>query len=113
MKYLFKNMKNISELIRSINRRPKMFIPDLKIDQLYFYISGFLLAKKTNELLENIDISFSEEFNSWLAHKINYKNDYSNWWYMIEDSSYKDKFSTIMRFFIEWILEKENLTSVG
>ena len=46
MKYLFKNMKNISELIRSINRRPKMFIPDLKIDQLYFYISGFLLAKK-------------------------------------------------------------------
>jgi hypothetical protein len=99
MKYLFKNMKNISELIRAINRRPKMFIPDLKIDQLYFYISGFLLAKKTNELLENIDISFCEEFNSWLAHKINYKNDYSNWWYMIEDSSYEDKFSTIMGFF--------------
>ena len=90
-------MKNISELIRSINRRPKMFIPDLKIDQLYFYISGFLLAKKTNELLENIDISFCEEFNSWLAHKINYKN----------------KFSTIMGFFIEWILEKENLTDIG
>ena len=101
-------MKNISELIRAINRRPKMFIPDLKIDQLYFYISGFLLAKKTNELLENIDILFCEEFNSWLAHKINYKNDYSNWWYMMEDSLYKDKFSTIMDFCIEWILEKES-----
>ena len=101
-------MKNISELIRAINRRPKMFIPDLKIDQLYFYISGFLLAKKTNELLENIDILFCEEFNSWLAHKINYKNDYSNWWSMMEDSLYKDKFSTIMDFFIEWILEKES-----
>ena len=53
-------------------------------------------------------ILFCEEFNSWLAHKINYKNDYSNWWYMMEDSLYKDKFSTIMDFFIEWILEKES-----
>ena len=32
---------------------------------------------------------------------------------MIKDSSYKDKFSTIMGFFIEWISEKENLTDIG
>lgn len=101
-------MKNISELIDAINKRPKMFIPDLKIDQLYFYISGFLLAKKTNETLESIDILFCEEFNTWLAQKINYKNNYSNWWYMIEDSLYEDKFSAIMNLFREWILEKEN-----
>ncbi len=102
-------MKNISELIRAIKRRPKMFIPELKIDQLYFYISGFLLAKRTNEILESIDIWFSEEFNTWLTEKIHYKNNYSNWLYMIEDSPYEDKFSAIMNFFSEWLSEKEHL----
>jgi len=85
--------KNISELIRAIKGRPKMFIPELRIDQLYFYISGFLLAKRTNKILESIDISFSEEFNTWLTEKIHYKN----------------KFSAIMNFFSEWLSEKEHL----
>ena len=101
-------MKNINELIKAIKGRPKMFIPELRIDQLYFYISGFLLAKRTNEILESIDISFSEEFNTWLTEKIHYKNNYSNWLYMIEDSPYEDKFSAIMNFFSEWLSEKEH-----
>lgn len=97
---------NIENLITHIKKRPKMFIPSLEINELYFFISGFLVAKKTNNIMEEVDILFDKEFNNWLIKKLNHKNKNSNWYDIIEENIFENKFSTTIDFFTEWFSEQ-------
>ncbi|WP_314065385.1 hypothetical protein [uncultured Vagococcus sp.] len=67
--------ENIESLIKNIQLRPKMYLEDLSIKNLYFFLSGYICAsnQSSDDVLsesKKIDSIFHSEFTkrskSWI-----------------------------------------------
>lgn len=82
-----KEKRTFWEFITTIARRPGMFIPEIKIESLYYFLSGYCLAYRTTDAPhDEIDEKFCTWFGEWLALWIqdNIDADYipeSKFWY--------------------------------
>ncbi|MCB5952373.1 hypothetical protein LI951_09880 [Enterococcus sp. BWT-B8] len=95
---------NIEKTIMNINLRPKMFIEKMRIDNLYFLLTGYLLCAQGTEINEEIDTIFRREFNNWSINwiLINLDRDFSTevgpWYYLFQKSA-KTEEEAVENFF--------------
>ncbi|MCM1097616.1 MAG: hypothetical protein NC427_06075 [Ruminococcus flavefaciens] len=54
----------IERLIKSIQKRPKMFLKEEKIEYIYYLLSGYCGANRVSE--DNMDCMFCTWFRKWL-----------------------------------------------
>lgn len=108
------NYCTIEELINRIEKRPKMFVHEVRLDYIYYLLAGYIGCAVQTKFIEKKDIYFREKFFVWLKKwaEINFNKDYSGkpilWYDIIEDntSSNEDavaKFYALSKqFFVEY-----------
>lgn len=57
---------DIKKLIEIMEQRPSMYIGELKLESLYFFISGFLFNNIATHNADETDMMFKREFHEWV-----------------------------------------------
>lgn len=60
---------NTIELVKTIAKRPGMYVDILSIDSIYSFIQGFLFSRSVNGGLDAQDHCFAERFYPWLKDR--------------------------------------------
>lgn len=56
---------NIEKLISKIKLRPGVFVGEIKLESVYFFISGFLYNNIINNNADDIDNAFKNQIHVW------------------------------------------------
>lgn len=88
----------LNDIFKILTDRPGMLTPNNSISDIYFFISGFLLAKEMNGIMENHEIKFKSEFTGFVASK--YECELSQSWEAII-LFYEGTHNRAMKMFIE------------
>ena len=82
---------NVKEFIKSIQKNPKMFVDEVRIDYLDHLIVGFFVCLKGNNNAVDIDLQFHAHFTRWLVKWIQknidkkYEQKYFSWSQTLKD----------------------------
>jgi len=57
---------NIEDTILHIKKRPKMYVYEARMDNVYHYLSGFLLSNLRSSEAQDIDHAFKRDFNGFV-----------------------------------------------
>ena len=79
---------NIKEFISAIQKRPKMYVEEVRVDYIYYLVSGFLGSNLINESGCSIDRKFKAHFSNWVLEWVRKNVDESYdrksfFWYQI------------------------------
>ena len=97
---------NVKEFIKSIQKNPKMFVDEVRIDYLDHLIVGFFVCLKGNNNAVDIDLQFHAHFTRWLVKWIQknivkkYEQKYFSWSQTLKDINItSDEIETVKLFF--------------
>lgn len=79
---------NIKEFIYAIQSRPQMYVEEVRLDYIYYLISGYVCSVLINKGGCNIDREFKEKFLDWTVKWVreNLDENYEKkhfWWYCV------------------------------
>ncbi|MBP1042401.1 hypothetical protein I6N95_15380 [Vagococcus sp. BWB3-3] len=106
--------KNIEETIANIKLRPKMFIEELKLKNLYFLLGGYIGCALTTGISTEIDEVFKKDFSQWtkewlgLNVAMDFSNDCLSWYKMYQKASETEEealelfFKSSQEFFVDF-----------
>lgn len=79
---------NIKEFISAIQKRPKMYVEEVRLDYIYYLVIGYLGSNLINESGCSIDRKFKAHFSNWVLEWVRKNVDESYerksfFWYQI------------------------------
>lgn len=103
---------DVKELIELIETRPCMFIGELRLENLYHFINGFLFNNLQSGRANYFDLAFKKQFHQWVRNEIEIEekikfNKEQNYVYYIntlckdEEKRIKTFFELSKRFFLK------------
>ncbi len=61
---------NVADLIKSIERRPGMYVGTPSLEAISYFISGYLYNTIESNRADSIDMKFKNSFHSWVKASI-------------------------------------------
>ena len=77
----------IDERISYLKKRPRMYIAEVRIDYIYYFLTGYLTGNLSSPEVQEIDFAFHRDFNNW-----------------VEDWVYENKGMDMRRQDVPWYL---------
>lgn len=99
---------NLIQLLKSIEKRPGMYLGQRDLGLLQSYINGFYMCEIQNKIVDKNDERFQDEFYHWLKKK--YELEACNSWKelikQLSEKNGKDELDLFFSVFNEFKREK-------
>lgn len=90
---------NLLKLLQYIEKRPRMYIRDTRLELLESFISGYFLCQAQNKIASKDDEIFRAEFYDWIYSKYNNLSNDISWLGLIRQISQNESKEEFDMFF--------------
>ena len=104
---------NIKEFISAIQKRPQMYVKEVRLDYIYYLVIGYLGSSLINESSCSIDQKFKAHFSNWVLEWVRKNVDESYerksffWYQILNDVTSNEKEATDLFFKLSAIFFQE------